>query len=199
MRIGGLQKFSFIDFPNKTSAIVFTQGCNFKCSYCHNPELVYTNMYQKTIPEEQVFAFLESRKNQLDAVVITGGEPTLQPDLIDFIKKVKSMDFSVKLDTNGSNPKILEQIINQKLVDFIAMDIKAPFDKYNLVCCVAVDTFSIKQSINLIKNSGINFLFRTTYDKTKLFDKDIQIMTNFINSDTHYKVQKCNPVSFILQ
>lgn len=194
MRIGGLQKFSFIDFPNKTAAIVFTQGCNFKCSYCHNPELVYPDMYQLPIPEEQVFAFLESRKNQLDAVVITGGEPTLQSDLIEFIKKVKAMGFLVKLDTNGSNPKVLEQIINQKLVDFIAMDIKAPFDKYNLVCCVPINIENIKTSIELIKNSGIDFLFRTTYDKSKLFDKDIQTMTDFLKVDTHYKVQKCNPV-----
>lgn len=194
MRIGGLQKFSFIDFPNKTAAIVFTQGCNFKCSYCHNPELVYPDMYQLPIPEEQVFAFLESRKNQLDAVVITGGEPTLQSDLIEFIKKVKAMGFLVKLDTNGSNPKVLEQIINQKLVDFIAMDIKAPFDKYNLVCCVPINIENIKTSIDLIKNSGIDFLFRTTYDKSKLFDKDIQTMTDFLKVDTHYKVQKCNPV-----
>ena len=161
MRIGGLQKFSFIDFPNKTSAIIFTQGCNFRCEYCHNPELVYYNMFQVPIPEEQIFAFLESRRNQLDAVVITGGEPTLQPDLIEFIKKVKAMGFLVKLDTNGSNPQVLEQIINQKLVDFIAMDIKATFDKYNLVCCVPVDIDDIKLSIELIKNSGIDFLFRT--------------------------------------
>ncbi|WP_372519568.1 anaerobic ribonucleoside-triphosphate reductase activating protein [Candidatus Ruminimicrobiellum ovillum] len=194
MRIGGLQKFSFIDFPNKTAAIIFTQGCNFRCAYCHNPELIYPNMYQVPMPEEQIFAFLESRRNQLDAVVITGGEPTLQPDLIDFIKKVKAMGFLVKLDSNGSNPEVLEQIINQKLVDFIAMDIKAPFDKYNLVCCVPVNIENIKRSIELIKNSGIDFLFRTTYDKSKLFDEDIQTMTNFLNVDTHYKVQKCNPV-----
>lgn len=194
MRIGGLQKFSFIDFPDKISAIVFTQGCNFKCSYCHNPQLVYPDMYQLTIPEEQVFAFLESRKNWLDALVITGGEPTLQPDLIEFIKKVKFMGFLVKLDTNGSNPKILEQIINWKLIDFIAMDIKAPFDKYNLVCRVPVNFENIKTSINLIKNSGINFLFRTTYDKSKLLDKDIQIMSDFLNINPHYKIQKCNPV-----
>ena len=194
MRIGGLQKFSFIDFPNKTAAIVFTQGCNFKCSYCHNPELVYPDMYQVPMPEEQVLAFLENRRNQLDAVVITGGEPTLQPDLIDFIKKVKAMGFLVKLDSNGSNPEVLEQIINQKLVDFIAMDIKAPFDKYDLVCCVPVNIDNIKRSIELIKNSGIDFLFRTTYDKSKLFDEDIQTMTKFLNVDTHYKVQKCNPV-----
>lgn len=194
MRIGGLQKFSFIDYPNKTSAIIFTQGCNFRCEYCHNPELVYYNMYQIPVPEEQVIAFLESRKNQLDAVVITGGEPTLQPNLIDFIKKVKDMGFLVKLDTNGSNPQVLEQIINQKLVDFIAMDIKAPFDKYNLVCCVPVDIDDIKLSIKLIKNSGIKFLFRTTYDKSKLFDKDIQTMTNFLDVNTNYIIQKCNPI-----
>ena len=194
MRIGGLQKFSFIDFPNKTAAIIFTQGCNFRCAYCHNPKLVYPNMYQVPIPEEQVLAFLESRRNQLDAVVITGGEPTLQPDLIDFIKKVKAMGFLVKLDSNGSNPEVLEQIIDQKLVDFIAMDIKAPFDKYDLVCCVPVNIDNIKRSIELIKNSGIDFLFRTTYDKSKLFDEDIQTMTKFLNVDTHYKVQKCNPV-----
>ena len=194
MRIGGLQKFSFIDFPNKTSAIVFTQGCNFRCAYCHNPELVYPEKYQVPISEEQVFAFLESRRNQLEAVVITGGEPTLQPDLIDFIKKVKAMGFLVKLDSNGSNPQILEQIISQKMVDFIAMDIKATFDKYDLVCCVPVNIDNIKRSIELIKNSGIDFLFRTTYDKSKLFDKDIQTVTDFLNVDTHYKVQKCNPV-----
>ena len=194
MRIGGLQKFSFIDFPNKTAAIIFTQGCNFKCAYCHNPELVYPNMFQVPIQEEQVFAFLESRRNQLDAVVITGGEPTLQPDLIEFIKKVKAMGFLVKLDSNGSNPQVLEQIINQKLVDFIAMDIKGTFDKYDLVCCVPVNIDNIKCSIDLIKNSGIDFLFRTTYDKSKLFDKDIQTVTDFLNVDNHYKVQKCNPV-----
>lgn len=196
MRIGGLQKFSFIDYPGKTAAIIFTQGCNFKCGYCHNPQLVYPSLFKVSIPEEQIFAFLESRKNQLDGVVITGGEPTLQPDLIDFITKVKDMGFLIKLDTNGSNPKVLEQIIKQNLVNFIAMDIKAPFDKYNSVCCVPVNIENIKLSINLIKKSGINFLFRTTYDKTKLFDKDIQTMTDFLNVASSYKIQKCNPAFY---
>ena len=196
MRIGGLQKFSFIDYPGKTAAIVFTQGCNFKCSYCHNPQLVYPSLFQVSIPEEEIFAFLESRKNQLDGVVITGGEPTLQSDLIEFITKVKDMGFLIKLDTNGSNPQVLEQIIKQKLVNFIAMDIKAPFDKYNSVCCVPVNIDNIKLSINLIKKSGIKFLFRTTYDKTKLFDKDIQTMTDFLNVAGFYKIQKCNPVFY---
>ena len=199
MRIGGLQKFSFIDYPGKTAAIIFTQGCNFRCCYCHNPQLVYSDLFQVSMPEEEIFAFLESRKNQLDAVVITGGEPTLQPDLIEFIKKVKDMGFLIKLDTNGSNPDILKQIINQKLVNFIAMDIKAPFDKYNSVCCVPVNIENIKLSIQLIKNSGIEFLFRTTYDKTKLFDKDIQTMTDFLNVADSYKIQKCNPVKYYSQ
>jgi len=199
MRIGGLQKFSFIDYPGKTAAIIFTQGCNFKCGYCHNPQLVYPSLFKVSIPEEQIFAFLENRKNQLDGVVITGGEPTLQPDLTEFITKVKDMGFLIKLDTNGSNTKVLEQIIKQKLVNFIAMDIKAPFDKYNSVCCVPVNIDNIKLSINLIKKSGINFLFRTTYDKTKLFDKDIQTMTDFLNVADFYKIQKCNPVTLYPQ
>ena len=199
MRIGGVQKFSFIDYPGKTAAIIFTQGCNFKCGYCHNPQLVYPSLFKVSIPEEEIFAFLESRINQLDGVVITGGEPTLQPDLIEFITKVKDMGFLIKLDTNGSNPKVLEQIIKQKLVNFIAMDIKAPFDKYNSVCCVPVNIDNIKLSMNLIKKSGINFLFRTTYDKSKLFDKDIQTMTDFLNVADFYKIQKCNPVTLYPQ
>lgn len=194
MRIGGLQKLSLIDFPQKTAAIVFTQGCNFRCGYCHNPELIYPKLYQIPIPEEEVFAFLETRVGKLDGVVITGGEPTLQSDLIDFIKKVKAMGFLVKLDSNGSNPEILKKIIDEKLVDFIAMDIKATFDKYNLVCGVSVNLDNIKKSIELIKKSGIRFQFRTTYDKTKLVDSDIQAMTNFLDVATNYKIQKCNEV-----
>ncbi len=194
MRIGGLQKISFIDFPQKTAAIVFTQGCNFRCGYCHNPELIYPKLYQIPIPEEEVFAFLETRIGKLDGVVITGGEPTLQPDLIEFIKKVKAMEYLVKLDSNGSNPDVLKKIIDEKIVDFIAMDIKATFDKYNLVCGVSVNIENIKKSIDLVKNSGIGFQFRTTYDKTKLVDSDIQAMTNFLDVNTHYKIQKCNEV-----
>ena len=194
MRIGGLQKISFIDYPQKTAAIIFTQGCNFRCGYCHNPELIYPQLYQIPIFEEEVFAFLETRKGKLDGVVITGGEPTLQPDLISFMEKVKDMGFLIKLDSNGSNPDVLKKVIDMKLVDYIAMDIKAPFDKYNLVCGVNVNLDNIKKSIELIKNSGIDFQFRTTYDKTKLVDNDIQTMTTFLDVNTHYKVQQCNEV-----
>lgn len=106
MIIGGLQKFSLIDYPHKISAIIFTIGCNFRCPFCHNPELVNPKLYPKKIPENNVFEFLESRMEKLDAVVITGGEPTLHKDLYQFISKIKSMDFLVKLDTNGTYPNI---------------------------------------------------------------------------------------------
>jgi len=192
MKIGGLQKFSLIDFPQKSSAIIFTQGCNFRCEYCHNPELVYYNLFKIPIPVEQIFSFLETRTKQLDAVVITGGEPTYQPDLIDFIKKIKSMKYLIKLDTNGSNPEIIKKIIDEQLIDFIAMDIKATFDKYSYVSCVPVDIEKIKTSIEIIKNSHIKFEFRTTYDRTKLLSTDIEKMKEFFTQDINYRIQHCN-------
>lgn len=191
MRIGGFQKFSLIDFPQKTSAIIFTQGCNFRCEYCHNPELVYHNLFKIPIPAEQIFLFLETRKDQLDAVVITGGEPTCQEDLEDFIYRIKSIGYLVKLDTNGSNPQILKCIIDKKLVDFVAMDIKAPFDKYSYLTCVPVDIEKIRTSIEIIKNSQIKFEFRTTYDTSKLLPADIERIKNFFQK-TNYRIQNCN-------
>ena len=122
MNIGGIEKFSLIDYPGKISAIVFTQGCNFRCGYCHNPELVFPSLFRSSISEENVFSFLKKRIGKIQALVITGGEPTIQEDLIDFIKKVKQLGFLVKLDTNGSNPKVIKEIIKAKLVDYIAME-----------------------------------------------------------------------------
>ncbi|MFA7073976.1 MAG: anaerobic ribonucleoside-triphosphate reductase activating protein [Endomicrobiaceae bacterium] len=191
MRIGGFQKFSLIDFPQKTSAIIFTQGCNFRCEYCHNPELVYHNLFKIPIPVEQVLSFLETRKKQLDAVVITGGEPTCQEDLEDFICRIKSIGYLIKLDTNGSNPQILKGIIDKKLIDFIAMDIKAPFDKYSFLTCVPVDIEKIRTSIEIIKNSKVKYEFRTTYDTSKLFPSDIEKIKIFFK-ETNYRIQNCN-------
>ncbi|OQX50761.1 MAG: anaerobic ribonucleoside-triphosphate reductase activating protein [Candidatus Cloacimonas sp. 4484_209] len=133
MKIGGFQKVSLIDYPGKICAIVFTRGCNFRCPYCHNPELVLPENYSPLIPEEEIFSFLEKRRGKLDAVEITGGEPTLQEDLTEFIRKIKEMGFLVKLDTNGSFPSVLEKVIYSGLVDYIAMDVKAPLEKYRQV------------------------------------------------------------------
>ncbi|MEA5000849.1 MAG: anaerobic ribonucleoside-triphosphate reductase activating protein [Endomicrobiaceae bacterium] len=191
MRIGGFQKFSLIDFPQKTSAIIFTQGCNFRCEYCHNPELVYHNLFKIPISVEEIFSFLELRKKQLDAVVITGGEPTCQDDIEDFIYKIKTIGYLIKLDTNGSNPQILKSIIDKNLIDFIAMDIKAPFDKYSYLTCVPVDIEKIRSSIDIIKNSKIKFEFRTTYDTSKLFPSDIERIKVFFK-EKNYRIQNCN-------
>ena len=164
--IGGLKKTSLLDYPNKISAIVFMQGCNFNCGYCHNPKLLNSKEEVHTVTS--FFEFLEKRKNKLDGIVISGGEATLQPDLIPFIKKIKDMGFLVKLDTNGSKFFVLEELLNNKLVDYIAMDIKAPFDKYSFISRVNVNIDDIKKSINIIMNSNVDYEFRTTVVSSQL-------------------------------
>ena len=147
--IGGVQKTSLVDFPEKVAAVVFTQGCNFRCGYCHNPDLL--EFGQKTEwNEHSFFDFLKTRLGKLDGVVISGGEPTLQSDLHDFIEKIKQMGFAVKLDTNGTNPKIVEKLLKNNLLDYIAMDIKAPLFKYKEITGVNVNIDDIKQSISII-------------------------------------------------
>ena len=144
MIIGGLQKISLLDYPGHISAIIFTQGCNFRCPFCYNPMLVepagsgkskyLEKIKQKdypTIEEDNLFAFLKKRQGKLDAVVITGGEPTIHRDLPNFLNKIKKLDYKIKLDTNGTNPLLLQQLIKKKLVDYIAMDIKSSFDNYH--------------------------------------------------------------------
>jgi pyruvate formate lyase activating enzyme len=190
MLIGGLQKFSLIDYPGKICAIIFTQGCNFKCPYCHNPELVNPKLFMPIIPEEKVLSFLKKRKGKLDAVEITGGEPTLQPDLIDFIGKIKKLKFLVKLDSNGSNPEILKKIIQLKIVDYLAMDVKAPLEGYQEITDSNIDPNKIKQSINLIMNSGLDYEFRTTVVKPLLTKKDIEKIGKLIQGAKLYILQK---------
>ena len=149
--IAGLQKTTFIDYPEKIACIVFTQGCNFSCGYCHNPELFEHK--EPALSVQAFFEFLNKRKGKLDGVVITGGEPTLHKDLKEFIKSIKDLGFLVKLDTNGTNPDLLQELFNQNLLDYVAMDIKAPLNKYEQVTRVNVNIEKIQKSINLIKNS----------------------------------------------
>jgi len=193
MKIGGLQKFSLIDYPDKVACVVFTQGCNFRCPYCHNPELVKPEMFLESLNEEEFFDFLKERKGKLDAVVITGGEPTLQYDLIEFIKKIRDLGFLIKLDTNGSNPGMLKEIIDQKLVNYVAMDIKAPLDKYESIAGTKTDIKKIKQSIELIKNSGIDYEFRTTVVKNMLSPEDLEQIGKEIKGAEKYFLQKFIP------
>ncbi len=169
--IKGVIESSFIDYPGKISLVVFTAGCNFHCHYCHNPELV--NPEPPFVNEEKVFKLLDSKKEWIDGVVISGGEPTLHPDLFEFIKKIKEKGLLVKLDTNGSNPAVLKKLIDEKLVDYIAMDVKAPLEKYSIITQMKVDLTNIKKSIKLIKESGIDYEFRTTILPALITEKDL--------------------------
>ncbi len=190
MIFGGLQKFSLIDYPAKTCAIIFTVGCNFRCPYCHNPELVNLSDDTNIIEEQEILEFLESRIGKLDAVSITGGEPTLHKDLLDFMKKLKDMGFLIKLDSNGTNPNILQKALEKELVDYLAMDIKAPLDKYEKVTILPINIDDIKKSIEIIKNSGIDHEFRTTIVKTLLSKDDILEIGNTIAGAKRYYLQK---------
>lgn len=183
MIIGGLQKTSLLDFPEKIAAIVFTMGCNFRCGYCHNPELI--NGEAKI---EEVFEFLKTRQGKLDGVVITGGEPCLQKDLPEFIKQVKELGFAVKLDTNGSFPEMLEKVLPD--LDYVAMDIKAPLEKYSRIVNVDVDTSKISKSIEVLKNGGVDYEFRTTVVKSQLSFEDFEKIGQLIQGVPRYYLQR---------
>lgn len=186
MIIGGLQKTSLLDFPEKISAIIFTAGCNFRCGYCHNPELI-----NNIAPVVDVFEFLKTRTGKLDGVVITGGEPCLQKDLPEFIKQIKSLGFAVKLDTNGSFPEMIEKVLPD--IDYIAMDIKAPLEKYSEIVNVDVDTDKILKSITLIQNSDIDYEFRTTVLQNQLSFEDFEKIGKLLKGSKKYILQKFVP------
>ncbi|RLF47277.1 MAG: anaerobic ribonucleoside-triphosphate reductase activating protein [Thermoplasmata archaeon] len=193
MRIGGFQKISLIDYPRKISSVIFTCGCNFRCPYCHNPELVMSEIFPEPVNEKDIFSFLKEKKEKVDGVVITGGEPTIHPDLPRFMEKVKKMGYSIKLDTNGSNPEMLGRIIKYGLVDYIAMDIKAPLTKYSKITRTNVDIEKIARSIQLIFESGIEYEFRTTVVKELLSIEDILDIGSMIRGAKLYVLQRFIP------
>lgn len=160
MNIQGIEKVSFVDYPNKICATIFTGGCNFKCPYCHNSGIVKSEY--KNLDENEILLNLEKRKKLIDAVTISGGEPTLQNDLVEFTKKIKQMGFLIKLDTNGSNPKVLKELLSKKLLDYVAMDIKTNFDDYINIAKTNFDIENIKKSLQILKENKINYELRTT-------------------------------------
>lgn len=160
MEIGGLQRLSLIDYPGNLSCILFMVGCNFRCSYCYNPSLV--NGTCERIPQEEIFKFLRKRKNLLDGVVLTGGEPTIHNDLPDLARRIKKLGFLVGLETNGTNPQMIKELISERLIEYIAMDVKASLEKYEKIVNVKVDLDKIKKSIGIIMKSDIEYEFRTT-------------------------------------
>ena len=193
MKIGGLQKFSLIDYPNKICAIVFTQGCDLRCPYCHNPELVEPKLFSQPISEEEIFLFLKKRKGKLEAVTITGGEPCLQGDLPVFLQKIKEMGCLVKLDTNGSFPERLNEIIDQNLIDYLAIDIKGPLEKYEKIVGVPFATEKIVETIKIAFSSKINCEFRTTVVKSLLNKDDLKKIGKLIKGARLYVLQKFVP------
>ena len=193
MKIGGFQKVSLIDYPGRISAVVFTQGCNFRCPFCHNPELVDPECFEDLIPVAEILSFLKKRRGRLDAVVITGGEPTLQPEIIPFIMDLKDMGYRIKLDTNGSLPDRLEVMLNQKLLDYVAMDIKAPFERYGEVTRAITDQKQIQRSISLIMGSGLDHEFRTTAVRSMLSPEDLDQIGRLVPAAKRFVLQKFVP------
>ncbi|MDY6990252.1 MAG: anaerobic ribonucleoside-triphosphate reductase activating protein [Thermodesulfobacteriota bacterium] len=193
MKLGGWQRLSLIDYPERLSAVLFTQGCNFRCPYCHNPELVDPKRFQTPLPPEDVFSFLRTRQGKLDAVCITGGEPSIQPDLVEFMEEIKEMPYLIKLDTNGSHPEVLARLVEKRLVDYIAMDVKGPLSKYGKISKSPIETDRIKESIQLILDSGLRHEFRTTVVKSILTKGDFKKIGALIKGAQCYVLQKFVP------
>ena len=195
MEIGGLQKLTLIDYPGRLAATVFLCGCNFRCPFCYSKELVLPEEIKKQpkIPEKDFFDFLKERKGMLEGVVICGGEPTIHQELPDFCEKIKKLGYLVKLDTNGSNPEMLKKLINEKLIDYVAMDIKAPKEKYSEVAGVKVDIKKIQESIDILKKGKVDYEFRTTVVPTILEKKDIFKIVQWIRPTKKYYLQNFRP------
>ncbi|PSH03478.1 MAG: anaerobic ribonucleoside-triphosphate reductase activating protein [Acidobacteria bacterium] len=195
MRIAGLEPCSFCDYPGKLAAVVFTQGCNLRCPFCHNAELIPTAGKDRLpLSEAQVLNFLQTRRGRLDAVVVSGGEPTLQANLAEFIAAVRELGYLTKLDTNGTNPRMLESLLNSGVLDYVAMDIKAPWDKYDELSGTRVPAHEIQRSIELILESGVAHEFRTTFVPHLLREADLAAIKSLLPESSVWKRQTFRPM-----
>lgn len=192
MLILGFQQLTLLDYPGKLSALIFTGGCMWRCGYCQNPELVLPERIQgqKPITEERIISFLKKRKKLLDGLSISGGEPTIQPGLKSFIKRVKELGYLVKLDTNGTNPEIVKDLISEKLIDYIAMDVKSTYQSYNNVTRVHVNFKSLENTINLLKKAPIEYEFRTTVIPMFHTDEEIEKIAQSIKGAKIWYLQQ---------
>jgi pyruvate formate lyase activating enzyme len=193
MRIGGFQSFSLNEFPGRISAVVFCQGCNFRCPYCHNPELVDPGRYSPLWPEKRVLDDLADRRGRLQGVVITGGEPLLQKDLEAFIKNVRGLGYTVKLDTNGSDPDGLERLLSAGLLDHVGLDVKAPPDKYSALTRADISPSTITRSISTVLGSGVRHEFRTTWVPSLLSKADLLKIAEMVRGCHRWVVQHFVP------
>ncbi len=191
--IGGVQKVSLVDYPGHVAAALFTIGCNMRCGYCHNPELVLPDRYADAIPEEDILLFLESRIGKLEGVVISGGEPTMHAGLPAFAKAVKDLGFLVKLDSNGTHPAMVKEMIAAGTLDFMAMDIKGPLERYQEVAAYPVDVAAVQETIELLKSSGIGYEFRTTVVKSQLAPEDFVKIGELVKGAPRFALQRFRP------
>ena len=189
MKITGIQKNSFVDYPGKIAAVAFTPGCNMDCFYCHNRQIICTEQQSELIDEQVFLNFIKKRQSFLEGIVISGGEPTLQSDLPTYIKAIKDTGYPVKLDTNGTNPSMLRKLIAEKLIDYVAMDIKAPFEKYQQICGRAIEMSQIQESIELLMQSQIEYEFRTTF-VPQLTEEDGVLIAKKIKGAKRYVLQQ---------
>lgn len=192
MRIAGFSKLSLLDFPGTLAAVVFVPQCNMRCWYCHNAQILSGDV--PLLSEDGVLNFLQKRANILKGVVVTGGEPTLRPDLPLFLEKIKKLGYLVKVDTNGTNPRMLSALIDRKLVDYVAMDVKAPEYKYRETAGASVNLSDIKKTIALLMHCGIGYEFRTTFAPT-LNREDILAIADLIPGAKAYFLQQYRPVT----
>ena len=191
--IRGLEKFAPKDFPGYISSTIFLGGCNFRCPFCQNPDLVLNPGNLPVMPQELFFEFIDSRKDWLEAVCVTGGEPLVHKDIIKLLSLIKKEGLRIKLDTNGSFPERLREIMQKGLIDSAAMDIKATLDKYSLASGIDVNTEDIKKSIDILKSSNIEYMFRTTVVPGLINEKDIELIGKMLEGSPLFQLQQFSP------
>ncbi|NYZ75611.1 anaerobic ribonucleoside-triphosphate reductase activating protein [Candidatus Micrarchaeota archaeon] len=193
MEFGGIQKTSLIDYPAKIAVVLFTKGCNYACSYCHNPHLAAPDEKTPTVTEEEALEALRKRRKYADALVVTGGEPTLQKDLPAFLRKARGLGYLIKLDTNGSNPLFLSQLLKEGLLDYVALDLKAAPEDYPLLTKSKTDAESVRKSAEAIKKSGVDYEFRTTVVPGLHEARKIKSMSEWVDGGKRLFLQRFRP------
>jgi pyruvate formate lyase activating enzyme len=196
MILAGLQATSLIDYPGKVSSVAFISGCNFRCPYCHNPELARGH-YPQRISEKELLAFLLPRRQLIDAVVVSGGEPTLHPGLAQLCRSIRNLGLAIKLDTNGSRPELLESLIRDHLVDYIAMDIKTALDRYGPPIADTEACRGVARSIRILMDSGLDYEFRTTCVRSFVDGPAVASISATIQGARHYVLQTFRPVTLL--
>lgn len=191
MKFGGLQKLTLLDYPDKVAATVFTVGCNFRCPFCHNLSLVAGNGDKlEMLSQEDILAFLRKRKNVLEGVCVTGGEPLIQPDVEQFLRQVRELGYAIKLDTNGAFPNKLQALIEQGLVDYVAMDVKNSKQAYVKTVGCIVDLMAVEQSVELLKSGVVDYEFRTTVTATFHTESTVREMAQWLSGAKRLYLQQ---------